>query len=121
MGIMNKSPELKAQRGYTEAGSFVRPDGSEVLKGKDWQRRKVQLRHRSGGQCEYELRPGIRCQDDAADPCHVIPRHPTRDDRLTNLKHGCRACHERHDLAVAKRQLKWRSNEQSQPGPSVSL
>ena len=107
MSIGNKSPELKAQRGYKHPKSFVRPDGTEVLKGEDWKRRKHELWLRCGGQCEYELRPGIRCQNDCDDPCHIEPRHPKRNDELSNLKGGCRDCHEKHDKAVAKRQLHW--------------
>lgn len=115
MSIGNKDPELKAQRGYTDEKSFVRPDGSEVLHGADWKRRKRELRHRSGGQCEYELRPGVRCINDAVDPCHVEPRHPIRDDRLSNLLAGCRICHDKHDKAVAKRQLQWRKPHGDRP------
>jgi hypothetical protein len=56
------------------------------------------LAKRSGGECEMRL-PG--CWVRATDPCHRIGsqnggRHgeaKVHHDRLSNLVHGCRACH----------------------------
>lgn len=97
MSISNKSPELKTERGYTNPKSFVRPDGTEVLKGEDWAKRKDELWARAEGRCEHFIggRSIDRCQEDSGDPCHdPMPRHPKRDDRLSNLKFYCRRHHE---------------------------
>jgi len=112
MSIGNKSPELKAERGYTNPKSFVRPDGSECLFGEDWIIRKGALLIRAQGQCEYEWCPGgpsdapmNRCTEDSGDPCHdPMPRHPKRDDRLSNLKFYCRR---HHILTEPQREKRW--------------
>ena len=102
--------EAKKRLGYVEEKTRVWTDEQgnvvrEVLHGKDWKRRKEELFRRAGFQCEYELRPGIRCTADAVDPCHVEPRHPIRNDMLSNLMAGCRPCHIKHDKQTPKRQL----------------
>ena len=114
--ITARDPDEKRRRGYTDRKTYVRVDGSEVLHGNDWKRRKVELWHRAGGQCEYDLRPGIRCVNDGVDPCHVEPRHPMRDDRLCNLKLGCRLCHEKHDKQTPKRKLHWSAGRSQHAG-----
>lgn len=91
--MLNKSQELKECRGYIEDGSFVRLDGSEVLKGSDWKRRKRELWFRCGGQCEYRYPNGARCREDCIDPHHVKPRWPVRNDELSNLIGLCRPHH----------------------------
>ncbi|MBX6357905.1 MAG: hypothetical protein IRZ05_18880 [Micromonosporaceae bacterium] len=57
------------------------------------------LTARSGGVCEMQL---VGCQGQATDPCHRIKRgiggrHGAAkrlSDRLSNLVHGCRMCHD---------------------------
>lgn len=57
------------------------------------------LRVRSGGRCEMGL---AGCQGWASDPCHRIARKAggrrgaarALSDRLSNLVHGCRSCHD---------------------------
>lgn len=103
-GSRDRYEELKAQRGYTNPSSYVRRDGSEVLKGEDWKRRKCDLAERSEWRCEYEEpmpdqpRIILRCARRATIPAHVIPRHPKRDDRMENLKHYCKE----HDRLTEK-------------------
>lgn len=91
--MLDKSPELKAQRGYTHPDSFVRLDGSEVLHGNDWKKRKIELWERCGGRCEYRYINGQQCRGDCTDPHHDKPRWPKRDDRLSNLIGYCRPHH----------------------------
>ena len=114
-----KNPQLKAMRGYTDKKSFVRNDGSEVLHGKDWDKRKWELGERCLGHCEYVpyrqewiqgigwLYAGInRCPMPADDPHHIKPRSKGRDDRLSNLQALCRY---HHDL-LDRRKPKWRKH-----------
>jgi len=66
--MLNKDAELKEQRGYTNPKSFVRNDGSEVLKGEDWKRRKMELRIRPSSSRSFAVairissrrRPAVR-------------------------------------------------------------
>lgn len=91
---------------YLDPASFMRAAGSEVLYGEDWKRRKVELRERCNGKCEYYRdSTGLfeQCQVEAADPHHVIPRSKGRDDRLSNLQALCRF---HHDL-LDKRKPRW--------------
>jgi hypothetical protein len=104
MPITARDPELKAQRGYSDPKSFVRVDGSEVLKGRDWARRVAELQERSKGRCE-QICPGGRCLADARDPHHVIKRWPRRDDSLSNLLHVCGT----HHYALDPRKPRWSS------------
>src|ERR1700751_4012080 len=53
-GCRDRDEDLKRQRGYSDPSSFVRRDGSEVLKGADWKKRVAELRERSGGRCEQK-------------------------------------------------------------------
>lgn len=97
--IGNRSEQLKADRGYKDPSTFVRLDGTEVLHGEDLRKRHLELTERSGGRCEYEEKvdqPNVRfvdfrwrCARPATIRAHVIPRHPKRDDSLSNLKHYC--------------------------------
>lgn len=107
MAIWFKSPDLKAARGYKEATSYVREDGSEVLKGKDWMKRKRELWARCGGRCEFAIGRNLRCQSEAHDPHHKIERSEHRDDRLSNLIALCRMHHETFDW----KKLHWRADE----------
>jgi hypothetical protein len=91
--MIHKDPELKRIRGYTDPKSFVRTDGSEVLHGEDWKKRKQELWFRCGGQCEYIYPNKARCRGDCVDPHHIKPRWPVRDDRLDNLLGLCREHH----------------------------
>lgn len=122
MSIGNKSPELKAERGYTDPKSFVRPDGTEVLKGEDWKRRKLELWARCGGRCEKQSPwkvwpwsgPAMeRCTADADDPHHVILRSKGRDDRLENLLALCRNCHRQLDRRKTRFGEGWGAGKES--------
>ncbi|HET7210032.1 MAG TPA: hypothetical protein VFI95_25895 [Terriglobales bacterium] len=113
--MLNKDPELKRQRGYTDPKSFVRLDGSEVLHKADWKRRKEELWERAGGRCEYEQPwkvwpwggPAMeRCTAEGWIPAHIEPRHPRRDDRMSNLKLYC-FTHDRLTEKKAWRKPRW--------------
>jgi hypothetical protein len=109
--------EAKKRLGYANKRSKVRPDGTEILYGNDWKQRKEELLARCGGRCEQITSDGERCRSEAHDPHHKVARSKGRDDRLSNLIALCRL---HHDILDWKK-LKWRSHEQSQPGPAVSL
>ncbi|SRR6266478_4633759 len=83
---------------YLNPKSFMRSDGSESLRGEDWDARKAELLRRSDGRCEYLYHTppceGLRCTQDADDPHHVIRRSVRRDDRLENLLALCRFHHD---------------------------
>jgi hypothetical protein len=71
---------------------------------------RAALAERSGGWCEMQL-PG--CQGQAIDPCHRVATgmggvHGDAvelSDRLSNLVHGCRSCHDwtHHNPTEAER------------------
>lgn len=92
---------------YTNPDSFVRRDGSEVLKGEDWEKRKEELAQRSEGICEYSVMvngiPMPICTVKARDPHHIVRRSVRRDDRLSNLIHLCGPHHDLED----ERKPKW--------------
>lgn len=91
--VSDRDEAAKVRLGYTDPRSYVRRDGSEVLYGEDWKQRKEELWKRADGRCEYVC-PHSRCGSMAVIPAHYPrPRHPRRDDRLTNLKAYC----ETHD------------------------
>src|SRR5689334_7668382 len=96
-GSGDRDEALKASRGYSDPSSFVRHDGSEVLKGEDWKQRKEQLRLRSGGKCEMYTVLGLShsswCEGLASEPHHIVRRSIKRDDRMTNLAYLSHACH----------------------------
>jgi hypothetical protein len=98
----NRDDTLKAQRGYT-GKSYVRLDGSEVLYGADWERRKLELWERAGGQCEQKTSFRHRCKSPADDPHHIKQRSKGRDDRIENLLALCRFHHNQLD----RRKPKW--------------
>jgi hypothetical protein len=90
---------------FEDERSYVAKDGRHVLRGYDWDERKRELFKRSGGRCEFTYNTGAefpdeepRCSAEGAIPAHIIPRHPLRDDRLSNLKHYCVA----HDKQMEK-------------------
>src|SRR5579885_25140 len=86
--VSYRDEEAKRRLGYTNPLSFVRRDGSEVLRGEDWARRMRELGERSGGKCEVQ-----RCIYRAVDAHHIVMRSRKRDDRLANLLDVCRSCH----------------------------
>ena len=97
--------QAKRERGYTDKRSKVRPDGSEILYGKDWMKRKVELWDRCQSQCEhtgFDMFMTFRCRSIATDPHHIKPRSKGRDDRLSNLKALCRMHHELLDWKKTK-------------------
>lgn len=84
--------QATAAAGFIDKRSYIAKDGRHVLLGKrDWDARKAELEERSGGRCEffYFVSGGERCSKLATIPAHIIPRHPLRDDRLSNLMHYC--------------------------------
>jgi 5-methylcytosine-specific restriction endonuclease McrA len=109
--------EAKKRLGYKHPKSKVRFDGSEVLHGSDWKRRKEELWERCGGQCERiveideETRQPIRCKEAAEDPHHIIPRSKGRRDNLSNLEALCR----RHHSMLDWKKIYWRPNLQTLP------
>lgn len=104
--IGDRDEEEKVRRGYVEAGSYVRRDGSEKLVGRDWRTRKHEIWVRGGGRCEQIVevvgyRPpfgddnnDIRCRSEMHDPHHKIERRRGRDDRAENLIGLCRLHHD---------------------------
>ena len=109
--MLTKDPVAKEMHGYTDPESFVRNDGSEVLFGDDWRRRRKELWERSGGQCEYMTGDGngelSRCQKMAEDPHHIKPRSQGKDDRLSNLMALCRG----HHYLIDRRKVSWKPRE----------
>jgi len=95
----DRAEDLKAIRGYTDPRTFCRRDGSEVLHGADWKKRKEELWERCGGQCEY-IAGGIRCRESCADPHHTTLRSKRRDDNLSALQALCRPHHSLLDRRV---------------------
>jgi 5-methylcytosine-specific restriction endonuclease McrA len=96
-----KDPQLKLERGYRCRDTFVRPDGSEVLCGNDWRRRKQELLKRSDGHCEV---CNMFFDTNQMHPHHIRHRWPVRDDRLENLQALCYWCHRE---AHADREPRW--------------
>jgi hypothetical protein len=79
-------------RHFTNKKSYVAKDGREVLLGRDWMWRKGELWERAGGRCEYATNFSLshsRCPREGQIPAHIEPRHPKRDDRMSNLKLYC--------------------------------
>jgi len=111
--------EAKKRLGYTDPRSKVRPDGSEILYGKDWSRRKQELWDRAQGRCEQFVPVNFgqvtireeQCRSEAHDPHHLIKRSKKRDDRLANLRALCRL---HHDL-LDSRKVKWTKKSHSFP------
>ena len=99
--MLFKNAQLKAERSYTDPDSFVRDNGSEVLKGDDWRERKLELHRRSQGRCErftvLHKAHDAFCYGEGGEPHHIVPRWPTRDDRLSNLADLSHACHRAED------------------------
>ena len=102
-----RDEDLKKARGYKDPKSVVFADGREILKNEDWRKRKRELWHRCGGQCEYRYANGSRCREDCHDPHHIIPRSKGRTDELRNLLGICR---EHHKL-VDPRKPMWTKKE----------
>lgn len=109
--MSNVDHDAKIRLGYKDINSFVRLDGSEVLYGADWRKRKEELWERSGGRCESEEpwtvwpwgAPALeRCTSEADDPHHVRARREQRDDRLSNLQALCRYHHRKLDKRVVR-------------------
>ncbi|SRR5712691_3059131 len=105
-----------AAQHYKDPKSYRTLDGREILFHDDWEARKLELWERCGGQCEHLGRYFdigankfviIRCPVEAADPHHVEPRWPKRDDRLENLLALCRW----HHSALDERKPRWTAKE----------
>lgn len=102
--IGDRDEAEKVRRGWLEAGSYVRRDGSEKLVGRDWRMRVGELERRSGMRCEHMLPLSGRCYMSARDPDHIVKRSIRRDDRLSNLQHLC-AMH--HDMKHPEFKTQW--------------
>lgn len=109
----------KERLGYKNPSSFVRLDGSEVLKGEDWRKRVEELRQRSGGRCEHigkhsniGMQFKRRCVVPARDPHHKIKRSRRRDDRLSNLEHLCGFHHDLEDERKTRFTVRRKSSEE---------
>lgn len=103
--MSNIDHDAKIRLGYKDRNSFVRLDGSEVLYGADWRKRKEELWERSHGRCEgvnTEFDIHRLCFSEADDPHHVKPRSEQRDDRLSNLRALCRYHHRKLDKRVVR-------------------
>lgn len=99
---VDRDEAAKIRRGYTNSRSYVRLDGSEVLYGEDWGKRKAELWARAEGRCERLVNTcldlgGEKCDLEGHDPDHVKSRWPRRDDRLANLELLCRIHHQLKD------------------------
>lgn len=79
------------------------------------------LAERSGGQCEIQT---LDCRWEATDPCHRVGegsggRHGAAaevNDRLSNLLHGCRECHDWcHRNPLAAQGERWMLRNGSNP------
>jgi hypothetical protein len=120
---MKADRELTAAKNFKHPKSYVAPDGREVLYGKDWSTRKLELLERAHGRCEWITRDTVRrhegsslvtmeipvrCKSEAHHPHHIIRRSVKRDDRLPNLKALC-VLH--HDL-LDERKPRWSKKAQ---------
>jgi hypothetical protein len=92
--LAERDDKEKHARGYVHPRTAVRKDGSEVLFGVDWIKRKQELWLRSDGMCENPMENGRPCCSLARDPHHVERRSQFRDDRLENLLAVCGPCHD---------------------------
>jgi hypothetical protein len=103
--IGDRDEAEKVIRGWLEAGSYVRRDGSEKLVGRDWRTRKREIWVRGDGRCERiveevvcsrgeVLIPEQRCKNEMHDPHHKVERRRGRDDRAENLIGLCRLHHD---------------------------
>jgi hypothetical protein len=95
--------EATRERRFKNWRSYVARDGREILHGADWDRRVRELRERAKDQCEFVSEERAeRCCAAGRIPSHIEPRHPKRDDRLSNLLWQCFF----HDRATEKQN--WR-------------
>jgi hypothetical protein len=101
-----------AARGFLDKKSFISAwpnPGHEILWGKDWEARKVELLAMAGDRCERVIQ-GVRCEGDANDPHHLDNKTGRRCDCRHNLIALCRA----HHNAIpqhAKRKPMWTKRE----------
>jgi hypothetical protein len=82
---------------------------------------RAAIKVRSGGLCEAQLRG---CLGRATDCCHRIARkaggRPGEDTRLSNVWHGCRACHRwatENPIDAYARGLALKEHEDSEDSP----
>jgi hypothetical protein len=113
---MLPDPQLKQERGYVDPKTKVFADGREILKGKDWKKRKLEIWNRGQGRCEKIIEIGrerlpdrttrkdyYRCANEMHDPRHKVTRSKLRDDRAENLIGLCRFHHDLEDY----RKVRW--------------
>jgi len=104
---MKVDKQVTGARKFKNLRSYVALDGREVLYGRDWEARKIELHIRSNGWCErftiLHKQHEPNCWKEGEEPHHIIPRSKGRDDRLSNLANLSHACHWAED----KRKPKW--------------
>jgi len=77
----------------------VLPDGREICKGYQWEKRKREVKERSGGFCEAHVILGHEKHQThfigihEGDIHHIVKRSKARDDRAENLLWICRSAH----------------------------
>jgi hypothetical protein len=106
---MKRDVQATAERKFGDPGSYVTPDGRDILKGIDWTRRKQELWKRCGGRCEHLMRiegRNYRCSAEAEDPHHKVLRSRKRDDSLDALEALCRFHHRLIDAKQRKERVK---------------
>src|SRR5258708_4575711 len=98
---MKADKEATRARHFFDARSYIAPDGREILYGKDWEARKIELHIRSNGWCErftiWRKGHDAWCLGRGEEPHHIIQRSKGRDDRLENLANLSHACHSAED------------------------
>ena len=99
---MKADVQATAARKFGDPGSYVTPDGREILKGIDWTRRVKELSVRAQGRCEYVFKTAegeeLRCARPAQDPHHIVLRSRKRCDKLESLLGVCRHHHQMLDI-----------------------
>ena len=84
----------------------ILPEGREICRGYQWEKRKRELRERANGMCEgwtVEASHASHYIGNFGDAHHKIPRSKGRDDRLSNLAYICRDLH----MAIDPRKVQW--------------
>lgn len=97
---VKKDLQATAEKHFEDKRSYVAKDGREILYGKDWTARKLEVWERGKGRCERMVGTRLdkiyeRCRNEMTEPHHIVKRSKQRDDRLANLEG---LCHLHHDL-----------------------
>lgn len=105
--MLFKNLQATTDRHFKDQRSYVRTDGTEVLYGRDWEARLVELLRRANGQCEWHG-PLARCRKRAEHAHHMVKRSIRRDDSLRNLTALCRM---HHKMLHPEKQVRWSKDE----------